>query len=54
MPQTPAFALSRDPIDAAALSASLASSSAGALVSFEGRVRDSNVGKEVLSLEYEV
>jgi len=47
------FTLSPITIDTAVLAASLASASAGALVSFEGRVRNSNEGKEVLALEYE-
>ena len=51
-----AFSLSEDPLDAAAISAlssGLASSHAGALVTFEGRVRDTNDGRAVLRLEYE-
>ncbi|HUJ74391.1 MAG TPA: molybdenum cofactor biosynthesis protein MoaE [bacterium] len=50
------FSLSRNPLDASAisaLSAALASSHAGALVTFEGRVRDTNAGLTVLELEYE-
>ena len=48
------FTLNRGTIDSAALSASFASASAGALVTFEGRVRNLNEGREVVSLEYEV
>ncbi len=48
------FVLTRSAIDSAGLTASLASAAAGALVTFEGRVRDSNDGREVVSLEYEV
>jgi molybdopterin synthase catalytic subunit len=47
------FALDERPLDVRALAASLADSSAGAFVSFEGRVRDTNGGRRVLRLEYE-
>jgi len=49
----PPFELSETPLDIAALADSLAASHAGALVTFEGRVRDTNEGKHVVSLEYE-
>ncbi len=47
------FELSDTPLDVAALADSLAADAAGALVSFEGRVRDTNEGKRVIGLEYE-
>ena len=40
-------------IDGSTLARSMADSHAGALVTFEGRVRDTNDGKTVVSLEYE-
>jgi len=48
-----AFQLSTEPIDTTLLSRTLADDAAGAFVSFEGRVRNSNEGQKVLSLEYE-
>lgn len=47
------FRLTSDPIDAAALRASLDREAAGALVVFEGRVRNENQGRRVERLEYE-
>jgi len=50
------FSLSDRPLDAtavSALSSSMASSHAGALVTFEGRVRDTNDGRTVIGLEYD-
>jgi molybdopterin synthase catalytic subunit len=47
------FSLTHAPIDTAALLAGLASASAGACVTFEGRVRDLNEGRPVTALEYE-
>ena len=47
------FTLSADPIEPAALALSLKHSGAGAVVSFEGCVRDHNGGRAVASLEYE-
>ena len=47
------FELSRDPIDPAALRARLAAGDGGGFVCFEGRVRRSNAGREVLRLDYE-
>src|SRR5512143_4143153 len=47
------FALDDRPLDVTALSASLTDRHAGALVSFEGRVRDVNAGRTVTALEYE-
>ena len=48
-----AFALSAEPIHPAALARPLADSSAGALVTFEGWVRDSNAGRAVQRLDYQ-
>jgi molybdopterin synthase catalytic subunit len=47
------FALSESPLDTAMLSGLLRASHAGAFVSFEGRVRDSNGNRAVVALEYE-
>ena len=47
------FELSDQPLDVAELARSLANRHAGALVSFEGRVRDTNDGRTVVELEYE-
>jgi molybdopterin synthase catalytic subunit len=47
------FRLTHAPIDTAGLLAGLASASAGACVTFEGRVRDLNEGRPVTALEYE-
>jgi molybdopterin synthase catalytic subunit len=47
------FELSDKPLDTAALRASLAQPNAGALVVFEGWVRDANEGRAVASLTYE-
>ncbi len=48
------FSLSRKPIDPDALRRELPATDAGAVVSFEGRVRRRNHGRDVHSLEYEV
>ena len=48
------IAISDAPIDTGALRASLADVRAGALVTFEGWVRNHNEGREVRELEYEV
>lgn len=48
------FFLTKDKIDSNAQAESMHDLGAGALVSFEGRVRNNNDGKEVLWLEYEV
>lgn len=48
-----AFSLSTTALDVAALRREMAHPAAGALVSFEGWVRDHNEGKTVLRLEYE-
>ncbi|HEY1848169.1 MAG TPA: molybdenum cofactor biosynthesis protein MoaE [Opitutaceae bacterium] len=48
-----AFRLEKTPIDTAAVQAALADPRAGAFCGFDGRVRNSNAGREVLSLEYE-
>lgn len=47
------FALTNDPIDSATLARGLTEEAAGALVTFEGRVRNSNEGRAVVGLEYE-
>lgn len=49
----PVFSLSDKPIDLAALAGALARASAGACVSFEGRVRDRNGGRAVGGLAYQ-
>ena len=48
-----AFTLSTAPLDPGALARELQHPGAGALVVFEGRVRDENEGHVVLSLDYE-
>src|SRR5687768_16179952 len=47
------FSISPSPLDAAALQRLLASSQAGACVTFEGWVRDHNDGQPVRALDYE-
>jgi molybdopterin synthase catalytic subunit len=47
------FELSDSPLNIGELAASLTSSHAGALVSFEGRVRDTNDSRTVTALQYE-
>jgi molybdopterin synthase catalytic subunit len=47
------FRLTDKPIDPAALIAALRDVGAGACVTFAGRVRDQNEGREVRALEYE-
>ena len=47
------FELSDQPIDAGALRSSLCNPEAGALVTFEGWVRNHHEGRAVTSLEYE-
>lgn len=47
------FYLSESPIDAAVLAREFAHASAGAWVSFEGRVRDHNDGRAVCGLAYQ-
>jgi molybdopterin synthase catalytic subunit len=47
------FELSDTPLNVGELAASLTDGHAGALVSFEGRVRDTNDGRTVIDLEYE-
>ena len=47
------FGLSRKPIDPNALRRELPATDTGAVVSFEGRVRRRNHGRDVRSLEYE-
>jgi molybdopterin synthase catalytic subunit len=49
----PGFSFSREALDAAGLAALLADESCGALVTFEGRVRNHNDGRPVERLEYE-
>jgi molybdopterin synthase catalytic subunit len=47
------FALSRDPIDTAECQAALNDAGSGACATFEGWVRDHNLGRPVVRLEYE-
>jgi len=47
------FALSETPLDTAELAGSLRAGHAGAFVSFEGRVRDTDGSRTVVALEYE-
>ncbi|MES2476632.1 MAG: molybdenum cofactor biosynthesis protein MoaE [Verrucomicrobiota bacterium] len=47
------FALTQDPIDAISLAAELDDPAAGAIVTFDGRVRDHNAGQAVGFLEYQ-
>lgn len=47
------FELTSDPIDAARLARACENEAAGALVTFEGRVRIQNQGRAVIRLEYE-
>jgi adenylyltransferase/sulfurtransferase len=47
------FSFSRQPLDPAALSASMADVAAGGFASFEGWVRNENEGREVRRLDYE-
>lgn len=47
------FTLEQTPLDAAALRAELVTQAAGALVVFEGWVRDHNHGRTVIRLDYE-
>ena len=53
--QVPLVAITADPLDAAALAASVSKDGAGlgAVTTFVGLVRDHNVGRRVLFLEYE-
>ena len=48
------FAVNNTPIDVAAAKQAVADKSCGALVVFEGWIRDHNEGQEVERLEYEV
>jgi len=50
---TPNFAITADPIDAAALQQQLVADRAGACATFEGWVRNLNEGEAVDALEYE-
>ena len=47
------FSIENKVLDVESLRLSLENFSAGALVTFEGRVRNQNEGREVLALEYE-
>lgn len=47
------FMLADQPLDVAALSGALQGPEVGALAVFEGRVRRTNLGRQVLRLEYE-
>lgn len=49
----PQFSLTDQPIDLPSLSAGLQDPSAGAVVTFDGRVRDHNDGRAVAQLEYQ-
>ena len=48
------FLLSSDPIEPGVLAQGLQDSTAGAILTFEGRVRNHNSGREVVRLEYQV
>ena len=48
------FLLTAEPIDTAKLVGMISQTSIGAVVTFEGRVRDHNLGRNVSFLEYEV
>ena len=52
LPESPFF-LSSEPLDTAALRAALENPACGAVVAFEGLVRDHNDGRAVRRLEYE-
>jgi molybdopterin synthase catalytic subunit len=47
------FSLSDEPIDIGVISAGMCDHSAGAVVTFDGRVRDHNAGNRVAALEYQ-
>jgi len=47
------ISIGRDAIDVSALEQSVASPAAGAIVTFAGTTRESNVGRKVIRLEYE-
>ena len=47
------FRITADPIDASALMEGLRDARAGACITFEGRVRDTNGGRGVRALDYE-
>ncbi|MDQ3069532.1 MAG: molybdenum cofactor biosynthesis protein MoaE [Acidobacteriota bacterium] len=49
----PRFAVTHDVLDAAAIARGVDSSGTGAVVTFAGLVRDSNLGRRVLRLDYE-
>lgn len=49
----PHFSLTDQPIDIASLSERLQDPAAGAVVTFDGRVRDHNDGRAVARLEYQ-
>lgn len=53
MPENISFHLADHPLDTAALAAGLQDPAAGAVVIFEGRVRDHNAGRPVQRLEYQ-
>jgi len=52
-PTTALVAVTADPLDLAAHEAAVADRAAGAVVSFQGVVRDHDHGREVTALEYE-
>lgn len=49
----PHFSLTSEPIDITLLSADLQNPAAGAVITFDGRVRDHNDGQAVVQLEYQ-
>src|SRR4051794_2153668 len=49
----PRFAISADPLDVAAIAAAISTPACGAIATFVGVVRDHNVGRRVLWLDYE-
>lgn len=53
MPAIVSFALSPIPVEVAALTRALGDPAAGAVVTFEGRVRNHNAGQAVVQLEYQ-
>ena len=52
-PEAVHVSVTSEPLDAAAISQALKESSDGAVLTFEGIVRDNNLGRNVLFLEYE-
>ena len=52
-PPAPLFLVTSDPLDPAAIAAAVSTRECGAVASFVGLVRDHNVGRRVLWLDYE-